>query len=55
MNDSIFYANILAILEGLQIPAKDAQACIAVGQVSLEAQARLKAAQEAEGVMEDVT
>jgi hypothetical protein len=48
MNDSIFYANILAILEGLQVPAKDAQACITVGQVSLEAQARLKAAQEAE-------
>jgi len=48
MNDSIFYANLLAILEGFQIPAKDAELCIAVGQVTLEARARLTKAQEAE-------
>ena len=48
MNDITFYSNILAILDGIQVPAKDANACIAVGQTTLEAQARLQAAQEAE-------
>jgi hypothetical protein len=48
MNDAIFYANLLAILEGIQIPAKDAELCIATGQVTLEARSRLKAVQEAE-------
>jgi hypothetical protein len=48
MNDSTFYANVLAILNGIQVPASDPNACIAVGQTTLEAHARLKAAQEAE-------
>lgn len=47
MNDTIFYGNLVAILESLKVSPKDAELCVAVGQAIIEARARLKATQEA--------
>lgn len=46
MTDDIFYGNLIAILESLNVSPRDAELCVAVGQVTIEARARLQAAQK---------